>query len=214
MSSDHDNHYSVSCVWCSADHLLNSFFVFISRPLPYLRLDTLPCRLGMPESNKLLWTLRFCLQTRRLLLGLGFLHSYRWHYSDVHLCSLLGASWNSHIEWQSTRRNRRRKKPYLPPLTPVGTTTSAWISVCFPLTGQADPLTWFYHLCDWASCIPAMNYWNVFSFLVGNGDQKKDAKKAECKYLGIFLVSFYDQDTVGYINLTGEVSNCVHSRNV
>jgi len=49
---------------------------------------------------------------------------------------------------------------------------------------------------------------------VGNGDQKKDAKKAECKYLGIFLVSFYDQDTVGYINLTGEVSNCVHSRNV
>lgn len=160
--------------------------VFISRPLPYLRLDTLPCRLGMPESNKLLWTLCFCLQTRRLLLGLGFLHSHWWHCSDVHLRSLLRASWNSHIQWQSARRNRRRKKPYLPPLTPVGKNTSTWILICFPLTGQADPLTCFYHLCDWAPCIPAPNYWNGLSSLLGNEDQRKDPKKAECKYLGIF----------------------------
>lgn len=118
--------------------------VFISRALPYLRLDTLPCRLGMPEGHKLLWTLCFCLQTRRLLLGLGFLHSYWRHCSDIHLCSLLGASWNSYIQWQSARRNRRRKKPYLPPLTPVGKNTSTWIFICFPLTGQADPFACFY----------------------------------------------------------------------
>lgn len=203
-------HYYRCCIWCYTDNLLNvCLFVFISRPLPYLRLDTLPCRLGMPEGNKLLWTLRVCLQTRRLLLGLGFLHRYRWHCADVHLCSLLGSSWNSHIQWQSARRNRRREKPYLPPLTPVGKNTSTWILICFPLTGQADLLTCFYHLCHWALCIPATNYWKGLSSLQGNEDQRKDPKKAECKYLGILLVSFCDQDTVEYVNLTGEVRNHV-----
>lgn len=161
-------------------------FFFISRPLPYLRLDTLPCRLGMPESNKLLWTLCFCLQTGRLLLGLGFLHGYWWHYSDVHLCSLLGASWNRHIQRQSARRNRGRKKPYLPPLIPVGKNISAWILICCPLTWWGDPLTSFHSLCDWAPCIPALNYWNGLSSLLGNEDQRKDPMKGECKHLGIF----------------------------
>lgn len=141
----------------------------------------------MPESSKLLRTLRFCLQTRRLLLGLGFLHSYRWHYSDIHLRGLLSTGWNSHIQWQSSRRNRRRKKPYLPPLTPVGKNTSTWMPVCFLLTRQADLLTCFYHLCDWAPCIPALNYWNGISSLLSNEHPRKDLKKAECKYLGIFF---------------------------
>lgn len=161
----------------------------------------------MPEGDKLLWTLRFCLQTGRLLLGLGFLHSHRRHCPDLHMCSLLGTSWNSHIQWQSARGNRRRKKSHLPPLTPAGENTSTWIFICFPLTGQADRFTCFCHLCDWAPCIPALNYWKGLSSLLGNEDQRKDPKKAECKYLGIFLVSFCDQDTVEYTNPTGDVSN-------
>lgn len=119
QSMQSSNKYTI----CTGTHFTlwshGSFHLFSllpCRPVPYPWFDTLPCWLGLPEGHRLLWTLCISLQTWRLLLGLGLLYCHRWNSPHLHLCHLFCTSRNCNLQWQSSGRNRRGEKPYLPPL--------------------------------------------------------------------------------------------------